>query len=379
VRPSLRLGRIAGIEIGVHYTWLFAFALIAWSLAEGFFPSAFRGSRATYWATGVLAALLLFVSVIVHELAHSVVARARGMTVNGITLFIFGGVSNLGDEAKRPQDEFAVAVVGPLISLALAGVAWGLLQLLGGGRGPVTATLEYLALINALLAAFNMLPGFPLDGGRVLRSILWATMRSLVRATNIAAGVGQVCAWLLIAWGFFQVVVQGDLFGGLWIALIGWFLNSAADASRREVRVRGQFQGVRVQQVMEPSPDTVSPETSVAVLVEEWFLQRGRRAMPVRQGDRLVGIVTLTDVKGVPQQRWAQAQVAEIMTRSPLYSVRPEDDVALALQLLAEHDIHQVVVLQGERLVGLLTRAHLIRYMQFAQELGVKPGAGPSR
>ncbi len=377
MRPSLRLGRIAGIEIGVHYTWLFAFALIAWSLAERVFPSEFLGSRATYWATGVLAALLLFASVIVHELAHSVVARARGMTVHGITLFIFGGVSNLGDEAKRPQDEFAVAVVGPLTSLALAGAAWGLLQLLGNGRGPVTATLDYLALINALLAAFNMLPGFPLDGGRVLRSILWATMGSLVRATNIAARVGQVCAGLLIAWGFFQVV-QGNLFGGLWIALIGWFLNSAADASRREVRVRSQFQGMRVRQVMEPSPDTVTPETSVAALVEVCFLQGGRRAMPVCQEDRLVGIVTLTDVKGVAQQRWAQAQVAEIMTRAPLYSVRPEDDVATALQLLAEHDIHQVVVLQGEKLVGLLTRAHLIRYMQFAQELGVRPGARPS-
>ncbi|MSQ40460.1 MAG: CBS domain-containing protein [Dehalococcoidia bacterium] len=238
----------------------------------------------------------------------------------------------------------------------------------------MTATLEYLALINALLAAFNMLPGFPLDGGRVLRSILWATMGSLVRATNIAAGAGQLCAWLLMGWGFFQVVVQGNLFGGLWIALIGWFLNSAADASRREVRVRGQFQGVRVQEVMDPSLDTVTPETSVAALVEVWFLQRGRCAMPVFQEDHLVGIVTLTDVKGAPQQRWAQAQVAEIMTRPPLYSVRPEDDVATALQLLAEHDINQVLVLQGEKLVGLLTRAHLIRYIQFAQELGVRPG-----
>ncbi|MDO8750071.1 MAG: site-2 protease family protein, partial [Dehalococcoidia bacterium] len=231
MRPSFRLGRIAGVEIGVHYTWLFAFALIAWSLAAGFFPISFPGwSPVAYWATGVAAALLLFVSVLLHELAHSFVAKAKGLPVRGITLFIFGGVSNIGGEAAKAKDEFVIAIVGPLTSLVLAGFFWLLYSVLmntsrlWSGQGePLAATLFYLSLINLMLAAFNLLPGFPLDGGRVLRSILWGTTGSLAKATRIAASVGQAFGWLLIAWGVYQVL-GGNYLGGLWIAFIGWFL-----------------------------------------------------------------------------------------------------------------------------------------------------------
>ena len=371
--PSFRLGRIAGVEIGVHYTWLFAFALIAWSLAAGFFPNSFPGwSPVAYWATGVAAALLLFVSVLVHELAHSFVAKAKGLPVRGITLFIFGGVSNIGGEAARPKDEFVIAIVGPLASLALAGLFWALYRVLPGQDGPLAATLSYLSLINLMLAGFNLLPGFPLDGGRVLRSILWGTTGSLAKATRIAASVGQAFGWLLIAWGVYQVL-GGNFLSGLWIALIGWFLNSAADSSRREVMLQEQFRGVPVSQVMEPNTETVTSQITVEELVHEWFLQRRRRALPVSEDGKLAGIVTLTDVKGVPQDRWSQVRVAEIMRREPLYTVGYDDDLDAALQLLAQHDLNQVPVLHEGRLVGLLSRAEIIRYLQFRHELGMKP------
>ena len=374
MKPSFQVARIAGVEIGVHYTWLFAFALITWSLAQGFFPASYRGwSSGAYWLTGALAALLLFISVLVHEMAHSFVALAKGLPVRGITLFIFGGVSNIGGEAAKAKDEFAIAIVGPLTSVVLAGAFWGLRQLAGNPQEPVAAILAYLTLINLMLAGFNLLPGFPLDGGRVLRSILWGTTGNLARATRIAASVGQAFGWLFIAWGVYQVL-GGNFLSGLWMAFIGWFLNNAADASAREVRLQEQFRGVHVGQVMEPSTETVTPQTTVEELVQEWILQRRRRALPVSEDGKLAGIVTLTDAKGVPQDRWSQVRVGEIMRREPLYTVGPEDDLDAALQLLAEHDVNQVLVLRQGALVGLLSRAEVIRYLQFRHELGIRPG-----
>ena len=372
MRGSFRLGRLFGIEIGVHYTWFLAFLLISFSLAQRFFPQQYPGwDLATYWITGIIAALLLFVSVLLHELAHSLVAQARGLPVQSITLFIFGGVSNLGKEPEKPKVEFVMALVGPLTSLALAGISWGLLQVLGAGDSPVAAVLFYLALVNAILGIFNLLPGFPLDGGRVLRSILWGTTGNLVRATAISATMGRFFGWALIAYGVFQLFT-GNFLGGLWIAFIGWFLNGAADASRREVTLREHLSGIPVSQVLVPDTESISPEMSVEEVVRAIFFQHQRRAVPVCQSDRLLGIITLTDVKELPQDKWAQTPVAEIMTRQPIYSVSPEDDLNLALRLLAQHDINQVLVLRQGQLVGLISRAEIIRYLQLSQELGMK-------
>ncbi len=372
MKSSFRLGRIAGIEIGIHYTWLLAFILITWSLAQGFFPQYYPGwDMATYWVTGILAALFLFLSVLVHELAHSLVAIARGLSVQGITLFIFGGVSNIKGEPERPSVEFVMAIVGPLASLVLAVIFWGLRQAVGQQVSPLAAILSYLALVNALLAAFNLIPGFPLDGGRVLRSIIWGATGNLTKATNIAATVGRVFGWALIAFGMFQLVT-GNFLGGIWIAFIGWFLSSAANASRREVRARERLSGVRVRDVMNPIPECISPQVSVGDVVRDIFLQRGRRAVPVCQDDRLVGIVTLTDIKELPQSKWEYTSVGEIMTRSPLHTVDTDDGLNSALKLLAEHSLNQVPVLSEGRLVGLLSRADVIRYLQLSQELGMR-------
>ena len=372
MRGSLRVARIAGIEIRIHYTWLLVFILITWSLSQGFFPLYYPGwNTAAYWITGVLAALFLFLSVLMHELAHSLVAQARGLPVRSITLFIFGGVSNIEKEPERPKTEFAMAVVGPLTSLVLAGVFWGLLHLVGEETSPLAAMLFYLALVNALLAGFNLLPGFPLDGGRVLRSIIWRTTGSLTKATNIATMAGRVLGWGLIGFGVFQLI-SGNFLGGIWIAFIGWFISSAAGASRQQVTVREHLRGVRVEDVMDSSPECISPQTSVDDVVRDIFFQRGLRAVPVCQDDRLVGMVTLTDVKELPQHKWTQTLVEEIMTRQPLHTVDKDDDLSSALRLIAEHGINQVPVLEGGRLVGLLSRANIIHYLQLSQELGVK-------
>ena len=303
MKSSFRLGRIAGIEIGIHYSWLLAFILITWSLAQGFFPQYYPGwNLATYWVTGILAALFLFLSVLVHELAHSLIAIARGLPVQGITLFIFGGVSSIKGEPKRPSVEFVMAIVGPLASLVLAGIFWGLRQAVGQQVSPLAAILWYLALVNALLAGFNLIPGFPLDGGRVLRSIIWGATGSLTKATNIATTVGRVFGWALIAFGVFQLIT-GNFLGGIWIAFIGWFLSSAANASRQEVRARERLSGVRVKEVMNPSLECINPQISVGDMVRDIFLQRGHRAVPVCQDDKLVGIVTLTVIKELPQSK----------------------------------------------------------------------------
>lgn len=231
MQSSLRLGGLADIQIGVHYTWVFAVVLIAWSLAVGYFPGVVPGVGAgTYWALGIIAALLLFASVLVHELSHSLVARSRGLTVDSITLFIFGGVSNLSTEATSAGDEFLVAIVGPISSFVLAGVFWLLGQTLPS-TGPLGAVVGYLAFINLLLGGFNLVPGFPLDGGRVLRSLVWGATGDLQRATLVASYAGQAFGWLLILWGLSRLL-SGDLLGGLWTAFIGWFLNGAAESSR---------------------------------------------------------------------------------------------------------------------------------------------------
>jgi Zn-dependent protease/CBS domain-containing protein len=378
MKSSLRLFRIAGIDIGIHYTWILIFILLSWSLAQGFFPQLYPGwDTVTYWITGLVAALLLFGSVLVHELAHSLVAQARGMTVRSITLFIFGGVSNLEDEPEKPKTEFVMSIVGPLSSLALAGIFWGLLHIVGDQQSPVAAAFSYLALINALLAGFNLLPGFPLDGGRVLRAILWNRTGNLVKATNIAATVGRFMGWGFIAFGLFQVFT-GNFIVGIWFAFIGWFLSSSADASRREVTLREQLSGVQVKDVMTANAMLISPDTSVAELVSNVFRKQHGRAVPICDNNKVVGIVTVTDVKELPQEKWARTAVREIMTSEPLYSVTPDDDLNTALRLITKHDINQVLVLQGNECAGLVSRSDILTHLQMSQELGLKQKADPN-
>jgi Zn-dependent protease/CBS domain-containing protein len=391
MKSSWRLFRIAGIDIGVHYTWLFIFILLTWALAGSVFPQQHPGwGTLIYWFMGVIASLSLFVSVLLHELAHSLVAQARGMKVGSITLFIFGGVSNLEDEPEKPRTEFMMAIVGPLTSLVLGFACWGIAaglsghglsfsDLLNGTRlsSPAASILGYLGWINISLAVFNILPGFPLDGGRVLRSIIWGSTGSLKKSTDIATIVGRLFGWAFIGMGIYMIFggeityLGGGLFSGLWVIFIGWFLNSAADASRREVTLREHFSGIKVKDVMNAQPGSINPDTTVEQVVSNIFQRLHGRAVPVCANDKLLGIVTIDDVKKVPREQWALTPAERIMTRPPLFTVSPEDGLQAAFKMIAQHAINQVLVTQDGRCIGMLSRADIIAHLQLSQDLGI--------
>jgi Zn-dependent protease/CBS domain-containing protein len=371
MRGAFKLGTLAGIDIRVDYTWFFAFVLIAWSLAQGYFPTVNAGFGAgTYWVLGLVSALLLFGSVLVHELGHSLVAGARGIRVDSITLFIFGGVSNITKEASTARDEFLIAVVGPVTSLVLAGVFWALSQAFPIDTA-VAAVAGYLAFTNLLLGVFNIVPGFPLDGGRVLRSILWGTPGDMPRATRIASYVGQGVAFVMIGWGVSRLL-GGDVFGGLWTAFIGWFLNSGAEASRQQLTVRDVLADVPVSTVMDTSPVVAEPGLSVHDFVFEHTLRHGQRALPVVDGGRLVGIVSITDAKHLPHDAWRTTSVGEVMTRMPLKTLVPEADLSAALELMVANGVHQLPIVRDGVLVGMLSRGDVMRYMQLGEELNLR-------
>jgi len=387
ITPSLRLGRIAGIEVGVHYSWLFFGALITWSLAAGYFPETHPGwSAATYWLAGTLAALALFVSVMLHELAHSLVARARGAEVQRVTLFIFGGVATIKDEPASAADEFMIAIVGPLTSFLIAGTCWAAAAALGvaGGaaaaRAAPAAVLGYLAVINALLGGFNLLPGFPLDGGRVLRAALWAATKDLRRATDLASYAGQGIGLLLVFVGISRAL-SGAVLNGLWTTFMGWFLSGTAEATRRGFALREGLRGVRVAEYMDAQPDVATADMSVAEFVFRHVLGHGKRALPVIAGaeeHRLVGIVGVTDIKEVPQPAWPATAVSEIMHRPPLKTVSPTTEINTALRRMVEDGLNQLPVVEDGRLVGMLSRADVLRSLQLQEELHVTPGGRPA-
>jgi Zn-dependent protease/CBS domain-containing protein len=378
MRGSWRIGRIAGIEIGIHYTWLMALIIFTWLLGQSYFPAVYPGWQTyAYWIAGFLATFILFISVLIHELSHSLVARGRGLPVSSITLFILGGVSNLSEEPAKPGVEFIMAIAGPAASVVLGLLFWGIWALLGNQFQFAKAIFGYMALANLLLAVFNLLPGFPLDGGRVFRSILWRATGDLTRATNIAVIVGRVFAWAFMGVGIlaiFGVSVLGinGFLNGLWFVFVGWFLNSAADNTRYEATLKEHLTGVLVGKVMETEVESVRPDTTVADLVQTIFIQKRKRAVPVADGDNLVGVVTISDIKGISQDKWPVTPVAQIMHREPIHSVKPEDDLNMAMKLIAQYDLNQIPVLSQGKLVGVLTRADVINYLHLSEELNIK-------
>ncbi len=372
---SLRIGKIFGIDIYIHISWVIILVLLTWSLAVGWFPVLYHGfSAVTYWVLGFIAAVLLFVSVLLHELAHSVVARARGLPVKNITLFIFGGVSNIEKEPGSPGVEFQMAVVGPLTSLLIGVLAFVLLFLLGQYSSALAAILWYLGLANILLGIFNLIPGFPLDGGRVLRSIVWKIDGNLRRATRIVTVVGQIIAYLFILVGIWLFFV-GYFIDGLWLGFIGWFLLSSAQSANSEVMLQSVFRGVTVSEVMNTAPTTVPANISLQKLVDEYFLPLGLRSAFVIQGDRLAGLITLSDIRHVPREEWGQTPVGLAMIpRDRLHIVSPQQSLNDVLPLMAGRDVNQLPVVQDERLVGVLSRDAIVRYLEIRRNLGLEDG-----
>jgi Zn-dependent protease/CBS domain-containing protein len=372
---SFRLGKIAGIDIYIHVSWLIIVVLLTWSLDIQFSAMYPGWGTATYWVVSLVSSLLLFATVLLHELAHSVVARARGLSVKNITLYIWGGLSNIEQEPKSPGVEFQMAVVGPITNLLIAGLAYLLLLALGRSTSPVAALLGYLALANLLLGLFNLIPGFPLDGGRVLRSIVWKVSGNLRKATRATTLVGQFVAYLFIFWGIWQFF-SGNVLGGIWIGFIGWFLLSAAQSANSQVMLQSMFRGVTVGEVMNPSPTTTPANISLQKLVYDNLLPSGVSYALVMQGDRLAGLITLSDIRHIPNEQWGQVPVGHVMIPlEKLHVVSPQQNLNDVLPLMAGRDVNQLPVLQDDRLVGLLSRDAIIRFLEIRRGLGLDVGA----
>lgn len=365
----LRIARLFGIPIYLDGSWLIIFALVTYSLAVSYFPGLYpRWSAMTYWVVAFITSVLFFLSVLLHELAHSLVSLALGQRVRGITLFIFGGIAEIEEEPPRPLYEFLIAIVGPLTSMTIGVVSlfvgWVIFWLLWPVQ-PVHAVLRYIGIINVLLAVFNLLPGFPLDGGRIFRSLVWAFIGSYRRATQVATTVGEGLAWLFIIGGGI-LVFSGHVFDGLWLAFIGWFILSAARGTLQAVEMRRALEPVPVRHLMRTTLPVVVPYLTLDVLADT-ILNTGQRAFLVRDPQQgPIGIITLSDVQRVPAGQRADKRVKDVMTPfESVLTVKPDDSLWQALELMVKHDVHQVpVVDETGEILGVVRRNDILRFLQ---------------
>ncbi len=378
METNLRIGRIWGIPIGLSTSWFLIFGLVTWSLAVGYLPEAYPMlSSASHWAIGVITSLLFFGSVLLHELGHAYLAQRYQIPVHSITLFIFGGIAQIEGEPKTPGQEFWIAIAGPIVSLGLAGL-FGLLWLTDQAIPFLAAPSEWLARINLMLALFNMIPGFPLDGGRVFRAIVWH-FTDYSRANRIATRVGQVVAVLFISAGVFTMFT-GDFFNGLWLVFLGWFLNNAATASFAQSSVQHILQGVPVGEVMTRNWETIEANTPVSRLVEEHVLRNGpRHYFITRSGysyedtpDKIYGIVTTHDITHLPRTQWGITPVERIMVPwEQLIVTQPQTPLKEAMGRMETAHINQLPVVQNDKMVGVLTRESILVFIRRRAELGI--------
>jgi Zn-dependent protease/CBS domain-containing protein len=380
---GFRLARVAGIDVYLDWSLLIIFTLVTVNLGAGVFPAWHPDwSAATHWLTALGAAVLFFASVLTHELSHALVGRTHGIEVPRITLFVFGGVAQMREEPRTWRAELWMAIVGPLTSFAIGAVCLALVVAMGAPLeldaddptrvfamlGPFETLLLWLGPVNTMLAIFNLVPGFPLDGGRVLRAALWGATGDLRRATRWASRTGRFFAWLLIAAGVSMLfgltvpVFGSGAIGGLWLTLIGWFLNNAATTSYRQLVVRDALEGVPVAKLMLADVLTVAPDLSVEQLVDDYLLRSDQRAYPVVDGQRLVGMVCLQDVRKVPRREWPAARVRNIMT-TKITTVGPSEPASEALSALSQQHVNQLPVVETGRLRGLIRREDLLRWL----------------
>ena len=370
---AFNLGKLFGIQFRLHYTWFIIFILLVVSLSWQVFPIFYPGwPPVIYWLMGIVTSLLFFISLIAHELAHSLVARIYGIPVRSITLFIFGGIARISKEATKAGAEFKMAIAGPACSLAIAGLFY-LLGLVTTGRiAPIAAMAIWLAQINALLAAFNLIPGFPLDGGRVFRSMLWHFTGNYKRSTRIATRVGQGIGYLFILSGIIIMFLFHQWFNGLWIAFIGWFLENAASASYRQTGWREALQGFTASQVMTPNYPVAPPDITLNQLVQGYIYPNRHRCFLIADKGKLEGIVTLRDIKSVSQQNRNLTQVREIMTPvDKLKVAHPDQDALSILEQMDESNVNQMPVVKEGKVIGLVVRDNLVGFLRIRSELGI--------
>jgi Zn-dependent protease/predicted transcriptional regulator len=374
MQAQIKLGRLVGVEIGLHYSWFIIALLIMVSLAGHFSLTNPEWGAGLIWGLAIATGLLFFAALVAHELSHAVVAKARGLPVRSITLFALGGVAHIDKEAVDPATEFAMGIVGPIasavIGLACLGLAWALgWTAMQAPSTPLTAMFVWLGYINFALAAFNMIPGFPLDGGRVLRAAIWWITGNANRSTRIAAGIGQAVALALIAFGILRFV-GGAGFGGVWLAFIGWFLWEAAGSSAAQVAVMQGLRGVRVSDVMSRQCPTVDSQLSLQSFTEDHLLRTGRRCFIVAENGQIVGLITPHEVKEVPRERWSQLKVADAMRPLPqLRTIAPSTPVAEALETMGREDVNQLPVTADGRLEGVISRGDIMRFLHTRAEL----------
>lgn len=376
---SFRVARLFGIDIEIHPSWFLILAFVAYTLSEGFFPDGYEDwSTGVYWAVGITSALLLFLTVLIHELAHALVAKRRGLDVPRITLFIFGGVSHLGRQPSSAGEEFQIAAAGPATSLVIA-IATGLGALLfRGANEQAEAILFYLAFVNAALAVFNILPGFPLDGGRVLRSIAWKKTGSFRRATRVASGVGEIFGYGLLAVGFF-LLLGGLLFDGLWLMFIGWFLLGAARGEAANLQLEGVLRGLTARDVMRADFPSVVPGAPLQSIVDDVMVGQGERAVMVANGGAVLGILTVTDVRAIPRDQWRATPAQAAMTpRDRIVTVVAATPAVEVLVLIGEKRLNQIPVLDDGRMIGMITRREILERLQLAETLTPDAGGAES-
>jgi Zn-dependent protease len=371
VETGVKLGRILGVPIRLHASWFLIFGLVTWSLAASYFPAGYPSlPTGAYWVLGAATSLLFFGSVLAHELGHSLVALRSQIPVHGITLFIFGGVAQIGREPSTPGDEFRVAIAGPLTSLVLA-IGFGGLWLLDRAVPYLAAPSLWLMRINLGLALFNLIPGFPLDGGRVLRAVVWRITQNFQRATQVASFVGQLTAFGFIGLGLLTMV-GGSFVNGLWLVFIGWFLQNAAAASYAQVNIQHSLRDVTAAQVMTRDCAFVPAQITVEQLVEERILPSGRRCFFVTENDRPRGVLTLSDIAQVSRPDWERTTAEQIMVPWERTSqVQPHTALLAALQVMDDANVNQIPVVEGEEVVGMLSREHVLHYVRTRAELGV--------
>lgn len=374
MKAQVNLGRIAGIAVGLHYSWFIIALLIVLSLAQHFRAIDPNWTPAMTWTSAVITGVLFFLTLLLHELAHSLVAKARGLRVRSITLFALGGVSQIESEASDAKSEFWIAIAGPITSVVIGVVLLAVVRVTAGAAtsepaSPVAAVLLWLGYINIMLAAFNMIPGYPLDGGRVLRAVFWWTTHSAERATKLAARVGQIVAFLFILFGLIRFFF-GANFGGLWLAFIGWFLLDAARSSYVQSEFMAALRNRRVSDMMDRDFATVEGHLSLDDFVSEYVLRTGRRCFVVTQNGRVSGLITTRELTQVDRAEWAHRSVQSAMRPlAEMRTVTPAMPAIDALELMTREDVNQLPVLSDGALQGVFSRARVLSFLRTRAEI----------
>lgn len=376
MKAHIKLGRIFGVAVGLHYSWIIIALLVTLSLRSQFAVDHPNWDASTTWIIAIITGLLFFVSILLHELSHAAVAKLRGIPVRAITLFALGGVAQIEKDAADAKSEFWMGIIGPITSFVIGLVCLALAWLFGWNLASEAvsapaAMFMWLGFINIALAIFNMIPGFPLDGGRVLRAIVWWITGDANRSTRIASRVGQLVALGFIMLGIFRFF-SGAGFGGLWIAFIGWFLLDAARASGAQVEITERLTGLKVGDVMAQQFPVVDANANLQTFVQEHLLPTGHRCFVVSEQGTPAGIITPHEVKAIDRARWPYTTVGDVMRSfDTLRTVSPERPVTEALEMMGREDVNQIPVVQQGKLAGIISRAHIVRVLQTRAELDV--------